>query len=88
MLIFPEYREGSCSDGDGKEPTSLHYCRSQWFGKDHFCTEVSSLYADCINFVDADLIAAGLSPFSPDVAAIKAGRIMLADEESGHLTGK
>ena len=34
-------------------------------------------YADCINFVNADLIAAGLSPFLPDIAAIKAGKIML-----------
>ena len=30
-------------------------------------------------FVNADLIAAGLSPFAPEVAAIKAGRIMLAE---------
>jgi predicted ABC-type ATPase len=27
--------------------------------------------------VNADLIAAGLSPFLPDIAAIKAGKIML-----------
>ena len=30
-------------------------------------------------FVNADLIAAGLSPFAPDVAAIKAGRLMLEE---------
>lgn len=28
-------------------------------------------------FINADLIAAGLSPFAPEVAAIKAGRLML-----------
>ena len=28
-------------------------------------------------FVNADLIAAGLSPFAPDKAAFEAGRIML-----------
>ena len=32
----------------------------------------------CREFVNADLIAAGLSPFSPDSAAFQAGRIMLA----------
>jgi predicted ABC-type ATPase len=31
----------------------------------------------CREFVNADLIAAGLSPFSPDSAAFEAGRIML-----------
>jgi len=33
-------------------------------------------------FINADLIAAGLSPFAPDAAAIKAGRLML-DEIAG-----
>lgn len=33
--------------------------------------------AELPNFVNADLIAAGLSPFVPDLAAFKAGRIML-----------
>lgn len=33
--------------------------------------------ANCLNFVNADLIAAGLSPFAPELAAFKAGRIML-----------
>jgi predicted ABC-type ATPase len=32
----------------------------------------------CREFVNADLIAAGLSPFAPDRAAFEAGRIMLA----------
>lgn len=33
---------------------------------------------NCREFVNADNIAAGLSPFDPDSAAIEAGRIMLA----------
>ena len=32
---------------------------------------------DCREFVNADAIAAGLSPFQPEKAAIEAGRIML-----------
>jgi predicted ABC-type ATPase len=32
----------------------------------------------CLRFINADLIAAGLSPFAPQLAAFKAGRLMLA----------
>jgi predicted ABC-type ATPase len=32
---------------------------------------------ECLEFVNADLIARGLSPFSPERAAIHAGRLML-----------
>jgi predicted ABC-type ATPase len=34
-------------------------------------------YANCKNFINADLIAQGVSPFSPESAAIHAGRLML-----------
>ncbi|MFH1672843.1 MAG: zeta toxin family protein, partial [Pseudomonadota bacterium] len=53
-------------------------------GKTTFVRRFLPYYADCINFVNADLIAAGLSPFSPDVAAIKAGKIML-DQIQEHI---
>jgi predicted ABC-type ATPase len=33
----------------------------------------------CLNFIHADLIAAGLSPFNPAGAAIHAGRLMLLE---------
>ena len=46
-------------------------------GKTTFVKKFLPDYAKCLNFVNADLIASGLSPFSPDVAAIKAGRLML-----------
>jgi predicted ABC-type ATPase len=32
---------------------------------------------ECLEFVNADLIAGGLSPFAPERAAIHAGRVML-----------
>ena len=32
---------------------------------------------DCDEFINADEIAKGLSPFSPEKASIKAGRLML-----------
>ncbi len=48
-------------------------------GKTTFAREFLPNEADCPNFVNADLIAAGLAPFSPDAAAFKAGRLMLAE---------
>ena len=40
---------------------------------------------NCGNFVNADEIARGLSPFNPEKAAIQAGRIMLARGLRSHL---
>lgn len=48
-------------------------------GKTTFAREFLPFEAQCPIFVNADLIAAGLSPFAPEVAAIKAARIMLAE---------
>jgi len=47
-------------------------------GKTTFAREFLPNEAACLNFVNADLIAAGLSPFAPEQAAFAAGRIMLA----------
>lgn len=47
-------------------------------GKTTFATEFLPNEADCPEFVNADLIAAGLSPFQPDQVAFAAGRLMLA----------
>ncbi|MFA7340254.1 MAG: AAA family ATPase [Candidatus Obscuribacterales bacterium] len=48
-------------------------------GKSTFAREFLPNEADCPVFINADLIAAGLSPFQPDIAAIKAGRLMLEE---------
>ena len=50
-------------------------------GKTTFAREYLLKEAHCPNFVNVDLIAAGLSPFDPDRAAIRAGRIMLSEIE-------
>lgn len=39
-------------------------------GKTTFAREFLPNEADCPNFVNADLIAAGLSPFVPDLASL------------------
>ena len=46
-------------------------------GKTTFAREFLPNEADCLQFVNADLIAAGLSPFAPEAAALQAGRLML-----------
>lgn len=46
-------------------------------GKTTFAQEFLPNEANCPVFVNADLIAVGLSPFQPEAAAIRAGRIML-----------
>lgn len=48
-------------------------------GKTTFAREYLQKEAHCPDFVNVDLIAAGLSPFNPQRAAIRAGRIMLSE---------
>lgn len=55
-------------------------------GKTTFAREFLPHYANCENFVNADLIAGGLSPFSPEAAAMRAGRLLL--EQIRLLSGK
>ena len=53
-------------------------------GKTTFAREFLPNEAGCPVFVNADLIAEGLSPFEPTVAAIRAGRVMV-DEIRRHV---
>ncbi len=48
-------------------------------GKTTFAREFLPREGKCPNFVNADLIAAGLAPFRPESAAIRAGRLMLEE---------
>ena len=48
-------------------------------GKTTFARSFLPQEAQCPRFINADLIAAGLSPFAPETAAIKAGRLMLEE---------
>jgi predicted ABC-type ATPase len=55
-------------------------------GKTTFATEFLPNFAKCPNFVNADLIAQGLSPFFPKQMAIKAGKLVL--QQIRELVGK
>ena len=48
-------------------------------GKTTFAREFLPQEAGCPDFINADLIAAGLSPFNPEAAAYRAGRLMLEE---------
>ncbi|MEO5559371.1 MAG: zeta toxin family protein [Dokdonella sp.] len=48
-------------------------------GKTTFAREFLPNEAHCPDFINADLIAAGLSPFKPEAAALKAGKLMLRE---------
>ncbi len=48
-------------------------------GKTTFAREFLPHEANCPDFINADLIAAGLSPFQPETVALRAGRLMLEE---------
>ena len=48
-------------------------------GKTTFARSFLPEEAQCTRFINADLIAAGLSPFAPEAEALKAGRLMLEE---------
>jgi predicted ABC-type ATPase len=56
-------------------------------GKTTFAREFLPNEANCTIFINADLIAAGLAPFAPETAAIKAARLMLGEIEANVKAG-
>lgn len=56
-------------------------------GKTTFARSFLPAEAGVLRFINADLIAAGLSPFEPEAAAIKAGRLMLEEVKQSVADG-
>ncbi len=46
-------------------------------GKTTFAKKILPEYVKCSHFINADLIAQGLSPFAPQSVAIKSGKLVL-----------
>jgi len=59
------------------QPNCYIIAGSNGAGKSTFAAEFLPHYADCPNFINPDLIARGLSPFDPDDAMLRAGRMVL-----------
>ncbi|MGB8354231.1 MAG: AAA family ATPase [Chthoniobacteraceae bacterium] len=56
-----------------------HYCGPNGAGKTTFARRYLPGYASIIHFVNADLIASGLSPLKPELVTLAAGRLFLAE---------
>lgn len=65
-----------------KQPQLYIIAGANGSGKTTFAIEFLPNYADCPTFINADTIARGLSGFSPDAVALKAGRILLEQIET------
>ena len=57
-------------------------------GKTTFAKDFLPSEAKTLNFINADLIAAGLAPFNPESIALKAGRLMLEEIDECVDAGK
>lgn len=62
-----------------KSPRCIIIAGPNGAGKTTFAREFLPNYAGVVHFVNADLIAGGLSPLRPELAAITAGRLFLAE---------
>ena len=62
---------------NNREPKVYIIAGPNGAGKTTFATKFLPRYVECTEFVNADLIASALSPFVPDRAAFRAGRLML-----------
>ncbi len=60
-----------------KQPIVFIIAGPNGAGKTTFAQDFLPLKAACDEFLNADLIAAGLSPFQPETQNIKAGRLFL-----------
>lgn len=66
------------SDADTHpEPRAIIIAGPDGAGKTTFAREFLPAEGECPTFINADLIAEGLSPFQPDQAAVEASRLML-----------
>ena len=65
-----------------KEPNLYIIAGPNGAGKTTFARKFLPDYVKCLEFINADLIAGGLSPFVPERAAIRAGRIMVEQIQS------
>ena len=61
-----------------KRPTLYVIAGPNGAGKTTFASEFLPAFVRCREFLNADLIAAGLSPFAPETQNVRAGRLLLA----------
>jgi predicted ABC-type ATPase len=62
-----------------KQPRCIIIAGPNGAGKTTFAREFLPHEAKIVHFVNADLIAAGLSPLKPELAALAGGRLLLRE---------
>ncbi|HOX00857.1 MAG TPA: zeta toxin family protein [Candidatus Paceibacterota bacterium] len=67
------------SRGKRRPPVCIIVAGPNGAGKTTFAQEFLSREAGIVHFVNVDLIAAGLSPLKPELAALAAGRLLLTE---------
>src|SRR3954452_7644244 len=86
--IGGDYSEAICENrGMSAEKKVVIIAGPNGAGKTMFAREFLPHEAGCPHFINADLIAAGLSPFDPDAAAFRAGRLMLEEIDRNAAAG-
>ncbi len=65
------------SKASPKRPICIVIAGPNGAGKTTFAREFLPKDADVVHFVNADLIASGLSPLRPELATLAAGRLFL-----------
>src|SRR5438105_11341508 len=87
--IDGDYSEAICENRDmNAEKKIVIIAGPNGAGKTTFARAWLPHEAGCPLFINADLIAAGLSPFDPDAAAFRAGRLMLAEIDRNAAAGQ
>lgn len=66
---------------DFRKPQILIFAGPNGAGKSTFAQEFLPIEARCLRWLNADLIAKGLSPFAPEEAAVAAGKLLLRQIE-------
>src|SRR6185437_14665045 len=60
-----------------RQPTVYVIAGPNGAGKTTFAARFLPSFVECLQFLNADLIAAGLSPFAPETQNVRAGRLLL-----------
>lgn len=70
---------GTVNGGQGRRPRCIVIAGPNGAGKTTLARNFLSREAGVVHFVNADLIAVGLSPLRPELAAMNAGRLFLRE---------
>ena len=66
-------------------PTIYLIAGANGVGKTTFAREFLPKEVNCLRFMNADEVARGLSPFAPEAASIRAGRVLIGEIANGLL---